>query len=275
MRRPPVAQPMRVAEIATVTSSGITIRIQRQLLSPNAYLGRHWREKNRERKRWQAHIVNAIASSCASSVVRELVSNEVLPGGQGHCDQVRRVAVTRFAPHVRRFIKDDDNLRFSVKPILDALKHVGLIQHARRSVPAVAGIRPARRRASSAAQAAPAATTQTEPSPARDYRATVRDRRSEDTDASHRRPKGGRAMNWFQQQRQDWIEEMLLVYGFIRRSHLMRKFGISKPQASTDLDEFNRMNPGAMRYDMTTKAYVRTERTHHTTVTTSEKSPTC
>ncbi len=34
-------------------------------------------------------------------------------------------------------------------------------------------------------------------------------------------------MKWFEQHRQDWIAEMLRVYGFINRDHLMRKFGIS------------------------------------------------
>lgn len=51
-------------------------------------------------------------------------------------------------------------------------------------------------------------------------------------------------MNWYQQHRQDWIEEMLSVYGFINREHLVRKFGISVPQASMDLTTFSRLNHG-------------------------------
>jgi len=50
---------------------------------------------------------------------------------------------------------------------------------------------------------------------------------------------------------------MLRVYGFINREHLRRKFGISTPQASHDLQAFRRTHPGAMRYDLTRKAYVR------------------
>jgi hypothetical protein len=64
-------------------------------------------------------------------------------------------------------------------------------------------------------------------------------------------------MRWFEQQRQDWIADMLAVYGFLNREHLQRKFGISTPQASKDLQTFMRDHPGAMGYDLSRKAYVR------------------
>lgn len=67
-------------------------------------------------------------------------------------------------------------------------------------------------------------------------------------------------MNWFEQQRQDWIMEMLGIYGFINRGHLMAKFEISQPQASADLQRFQRDNPKAMRYDLSRKCYVNAER---------------
>ena len=67
-------------------------------------------------------------------------------------------------------------------------------------------------------------------------------------------------MNWFNEQRQLWILEMLRVYGFINREHLMVKFGISTPQASKDLQAFARSYPDAMRYDVSRKAYVLDER---------------
>lgn len=63
-------------------------------------------------------------------------------------------------------------------------------------------------------------------------------------------------MNWFAQHRQDWIQEMLTVYGFINREHLQRKFGVSVPQASKDLQYFQRNNPHEMRYDLSRKCYV-------------------
>lgn len=63
--------------------------------------------------------------------------------------------------------------------------------------------------------------------------------------------------NWFVQHRQDWIADMLNVYGFINRQHLMLKFGVSQPQASTDLTTFLRDNPEHMEYDLSRKCYVR------------------
>lgn len=63
-------------------------------------------------------------------------------------------------------------------------------------------------------------------------------------------------MNWFEQQRQQWIAEMLDVVGFINRGHIMRKFGISMPRASSDLKKFMKRNPDAMTYDSAGKRYV-------------------
>jgi hypothetical protein len=64
-------------------------------------------------------------------------------------------------------------------------------------------------------------------------------------------------MKWFETHRQEWIGEMLAIYGFINREHLQRKFGISTPQASLDLQAFARQHPKAMRYDTSRKCYVR------------------
>lgn len=63
-------------------------------------------------------------------------------------------------------------------------------------------------------------------------------------------------MNWCKQQRMQWIAETLRVFGFINREHLERKFGISQPQASADLNAFMRDNPAAMTYDLSAKRYV-------------------
>lgn len=62
-------------------------------------------------------------------------------------------------------------------------------------------------------------------------------------------------MRWFEQHRQEWIAETLRVFGFIQRQHLMRKFGISMPQASADLQQFAKDNPSAMSYDTSAKRY--------------------
>jgi hypothetical protein len=66
-------------------------------------------------------------------------------------------------------------------------------------------------------------------------------------------------MRWFEQHRQDWIAEVLDVFGFINRDHIVRKFSVSVPQASKDLQRFQRDNPGAMIYNLTAKRYERVE----------------
>jgi DeoR/GlpR family transcriptional regulator of sugar metabolism len=66
-------------------------------------------------------------------------------------------------------------------------------------------------------------------------------------------------MNWFTQQRQDWIALMLRVYGHINRQHLMRMFGISQAQATLDFNRFNEADPSAMTYDPIRKTYVATK----------------
>jgi hypothetical protein len=66
--------------------------------------------------------------------------------------------------------------------------------------------------------------------------------------------------NWFENQRVAWIAEMLHVYGFINREHLMRKFGISRPQASKDLRSFQERSSGGVRYNLSAKRYESTNR---------------
>lgn len=61
--------------------------------------------------------------------------------------------------------------------------------------------------------------------------------------------------NWFENQRVAFIAEMLHVYGFINREHLMRKFSISQPQASKDLRVFQQRSAGAVSYNLSAKRY--------------------
>jgi len=68
----------------------------------------------------------------------------------------------------------------------------------------------------------------------------------------------GTEPRWFATYRRQWIWEMLQIYGFINRSHLIAKFGLSVPQASLDLKAFQRSYPGFVKYDTSRKAYVRT-----------------
>lgn len=68
-------------------------------------------------------------------------------------------------------------------------------------------------------------------------------------------------MRWFERHRQEWIAETFRVFGYINRQHIERKFGVSTPQASLDLREFQRLNPGKIAYDKSAKRYTnRTEK---------------
>ena len=66
-------------------------------------------------------------------------------------------------------------------------------------------------------------------------------------------------MNWFCEQRQQWIAETVSIFGFINREHIVKKFGISVPQASLDLQEFQRRFPDRVRYNKCAKRYERIE----------------
>lgn len=62
--------------------------------------------------------------------------------------------------------------------------------------------------------------------------------------------------DYFKRIRTEWIVEMIDIYGFINREHLMKKFGISIPQASYDLRDVMSENPDLMIYDRRAKRYV-------------------
>jgi hypothetical protein len=61
---------------------------------------------------------------------------------------------------------------------------------------------------------------------------------------------------WFTNYRMEWIAETLRVFGFINREHIMRKFGLSTPQASLDLRRFQKMHPDALIYNLTEKKFI-------------------
>jgi hypothetical protein len=63
--------------------------------------------------------------------------------------------------------------------------------------------------------------------------------------------------NWFTEARLSWIKESIDIFGSIRREHIMRKFGISTPQASYDIRDALKRWPDLMAYNLTTKQYER------------------
>lgn len=95
----------------------IDLTIDRELLSPNKWQGRHWSFKSRDTKDWEMLLMCA----CVKRDRRFMFHRDPLVGFR------RRVTVTRMVPGKRNYIRDDDNLRFAVKPLNDALKRLGLI----------------------------------------------------------------------------------------------------------------------------------------------------
>ena len=61
---------------------------------------------------------------------------------------------------------------------------------------------------------------------------------------------------WFKNYRMEWISESLRVFGFVNRKHIMAKFGLSMPQASIDLRDFQKLYPKVAEYDLSAKMFV-------------------
>lgn len=62
-------------------------------------------------------------------------------------------------------------------------------------------------------------------------------------------------MNYFQQLRHDYITEFIEKNGYINRSDITDKFGVSIPQASTDLARWVEKNPDKIIYIPKNKRY--------------------
>lgn len=58
-------------------------------------------------------------------------------------------------------------------------------------------------------------------------------------------------------ERMRFIEFLLIQYGHVNRSALVRYFGISLPQAALDFKAYREYAPGNMTYDSTGKRYTR------------------
>lgn len=61
---------------------------------------------------------------------------------------------------------------------------------------------------------------------------------------------------YYHRHRMEWIAETLRVFGFINREHIERKFGLSTPQASIDLRDFQQLYPDAVTYSLTQKKFL-------------------
>jgi len=117
-----------------IDPANVTLRVQRELVSPNRWQGRHWRIKHRISQDWEKEIGAATLDVyCRSGETLNWAAALGAACGPkrmtGYEAGRVRVAVTREVPSGRNFIRDDDNLRFCVKPLLDALKRLGYIKN--------------------------------------------------------------------------------------------------------------------------------------------------
>jgi hypothetical protein len=116
----------------------LELHIPRRLESPNTWNGRHWRVKHRISQEWQHAIGGAWFEKLATAAkaeggkagFRNALEAALGPKKAYGFDAPKmRVEVERHVPSARNFIRDDDNLRFAVKPLLDALKRQGYIKN--------------------------------------------------------------------------------------------------------------------------------------------------
>jgi hypothetical protein len=68
--------------------------------------------------------------------------------------------------------------------------------------------------------------------------------------------KQGKSLRWGVEQRLEFIEFRLFWEGGIRRGDIVKMFGVSVPQASKDLSQYEEIAPGNLHYDKSEKRYV-------------------
>lgn len=118
-----------------IDPANLTLRIPRELASPNTWNGRHWRVKHRMSQEWENAVGGAMIDVFMARSGQRLDFFNALGASLGPKKWIGyeapkiRVTITREVPSARNFIRDDDNLRFCVKPLLDALKRQGYIRN--------------------------------------------------------------------------------------------------------------------------------------------------
>lgn len=134
----------RVDASAKELARPLVLKMPRRLESPNSWQGRHWRVKHRLSQEWEKAIGGAMVDHILTKARRAGNHNPkpdfplallCMMGPRGAAKVTKnvltprryRVLVERAVPSTRNFIRDDDNLRFAVKPLLDALKRQGYI----------------------------------------------------------------------------------------------------------------------------------------------------
>lgn len=67
------------------------------------------------------------------------------------------------------------------------------------------------------------------------------------------------SIRWGAERRLEFIEFRVYWEGYVNRNDLTKRFGVSTPQASTDLSLYQRLAPENIQYDSSAKRYVGTE----------------
>jgi hypothetical protein len=109
----------------------VEIRLPHRLESPNKMLHAHWRLRTKDKHAWRTRLLMVMADAAKLSTVSayeqpyqaliDLCGYQPVTGR-------RIVRVERLVPSVRNFIKDRDNLTYSVKPLLDQVKKLGFLR---------------------------------------------------------------------------------------------------------------------------------------------------
>lgn len=132
--RPRRTKPVPASIVRQLGEAHWEIRIECELKSPNASIWRGRWALTAVREAWTTNLLVAIAryggmetAAAAKTYLRSL-SIFVDPERK----ERRRVVLTRLVPHSRNLLRDDDNLRYVGKSLMDAMKHAGLLSDDKR-----------------------------------------------------------------------------------------------------------------------------------------------
>jgi len=117
------SNPRRIVSLLTRKGTTLEFRVARKLDSPNVWRA-HWALGHNLMKWWLRAFTNALAINAGFDSMARFDM-------EGHLPRVSfrtKVTVIRQVPSTRNFIRDDDDLRYTTKPLNDALKHAGLIK---------------------------------------------------------------------------------------------------------------------------------------------------
>lgn len=118
----------RIRGALTLERDGtIEIRLPHRLESPNKTLHAHWRVRTRDKAEWKARLLTVIADAGGVTSVAAF-ERPIEALGLPPVNERRIVRIDRQVPSSRNFIRDDDNLVFSAKPLLDRIRALGFVR---------------------------------------------------------------------------------------------------------------------------------------------------